>query len=66
MNVVEEDDAVLVTVDKVPRVDSFELGEGKGSHERVAARNIARAARAPTLAVVPVRVDAVAGVEVPV
>ena len=66
MNVVEEDDAVFAGVDKVARVGCFELGEGRGSHERVAAGDRARAARAPTLAVVPVRVDAVAGVEVPV
>ena len=35
VNVVEEDDAVLAGVDKVARVGSFELGEGRGSHERV-------------------------------
>ena len=65
MNVVEEDDAVLAGVDKVARVGSFELGEGRGSHERVTTGDRARPARAPTLAVIPVRVDAVAAVGVP-
>ena len=66
MDVVEEDEAVLVGVDEFARVDRLKLGEGEGSHEGVAARDVAGSARAPTHLVVPVRVDTVAGVEVPV